>query len=87
MSVQQASLSDRALYTNLQCNALNAVDEVLEVARAERLRLDAEHKGHGVHQVRLAGAIGTDNGGEVLEGANDLRGDRVSERRMMREVG
>ena len=45
-----------------------AVDQILQLVGAQLSGADAEDEGDGVHTVRLAGAIGTDDGGEVRVG-------------------
>lgn len=52
---------------------VEGVDEVLELGATEVCGADAEHKTDGVHEIGLAGAIGTDDGREVEEGADGLR--------------
>ena len=51
---------------------VEGVDEVLELCATELASADAKDEAYGVHEVRLAGAIGTDNGGEVVEGTDGL---------------
>lgn len=48
------------------------VDEVLKLRAPEVRRPDAEDEADGIHEVRLAGAVGADDGCEVVEGPNGL---------------
>lgn len=52
------------------------IHEVLERCRAERGGSNAEDKGDGVHQVRLACSIGTDDGGKGAEGTAVAKGSQ-----------
>ena len=48
-------------------------DEVLHLLRTEVAGLHAQDEGNGVHEVGLAGAVGTDDAGEVMEGPDPLQ--------------
>ena len=48
-------------------------DEVLHLLRTEVAGLHAQDEGDGVHEVGLAGAVGTDDAGEVMEGPDPLQ--------------
>lgn len=52
---------------------VEGVDEVLELGASEVGGSNAEHKAYGIHEVGLAGAIGTNDGREVEEGPDCLR--------------
>lgn len=51
---------------------VEGVDEVLELRAAELASADAEDEADGVHEIGLAGAVGADDGGEVVEGTDHL---------------
>ena len=51
---------------------VEGVDEVPELGAAEVAGADAKDEADGVHEVRFAGAVGADDGGEVEEGADYL---------------
>lgn len=51
---------------------VEGVDEVLELRASELAGPNAKHEADGVHEVGLAGAVGADDGGEVVEGTDDL---------------
>lgn len=51
---------------------VEGIDEVLELRTAELAGADAEDEADGVHEVGLTGAVGADDGGEVVEGADHL---------------
>ena len=48
------------------------VHKISKLATSKLRTLYAKNKGDGIHEVRLARAIGTDDGGEIPEWANDL---------------
>jgi hypothetical protein len=48
------------------------VHKISKLATSELRTLYAKNKGDGIHEIRLARAIGTDDGGEIPEWANDL---------------
>lgn len=50
-----------------------AEHQVLHLLRTEVARLDAEDEGDGIHEVGLAGAIGSDDAGEVMERTDPLQ--------------
>ena len=48
-------------------------DKVLHLLRTEVAGLHAQDEGDGVHEVGLAGSVGTDDAGEVMEGPDPLQ--------------
>lgn len=51
---------------------VEGVDEVFELRAAEVACADTEDEADCVHEVGLAGAVGTDDGGEVVERTDGL---------------
>ena len=51
---------------------VEGVDEVFELSAAELAGANAEDEAYGIHEVGFAGAIGADNGGEVVKRTDGL---------------
>ena len=52
--------------------ASTSINQVFELATPKLSTLDTKHEGDGIHKIRLSSAIWADDGGKVLEWADDL---------------